>query len=802
MARATLTAITKVLIISLLNTGSLYSCGWYENSESTRLALFRAELSDMSGFRPFYYSAEFYNSSSPDPMGIDKQKNCEEWRSELGKNVRTEDIYKILYQTEPENFQYAFESGRLLDSFPKNTFILKLLQPGNKDFMDYLQLSKELEYYNFKSEGKWEAWDRIDEWNSISGVELRKDYSFIKQRVALLKNAFLKQRYAFQLIKISYYQTNYVDVSNYYSLFFNHNENTILRPWAMLYDALAEDAIGNRVQANYLYSKVFDQCEEKKYVAMQWFNKKPDMVRKTLALAKNDKEKAVILTMAGMRDPGPALAKIKEIAALDPDNKYFAVMVMREINKLEDWIFTPAYTEYGPSVIIDEEWYEFDKIRDRNRKKDLAYSQELKAYLIGRYKSATGELHDFLAVAIAHLSFINDEAGAGKIYLSSISADASEPIIVQKNIQLALNMVKSQDITTASAKNDILQFLRSIEAISRNNSNVSKTLYSLTRLISKAYQERHEGAIAGLFFLRSEHYKSDYAESSGNVDYEDYSYLMNDDYYWKLAYFDRYATIKDMDDLIAMVRNKQKTPFERYLCGKEMKDANPYLDLKATIAFRNNDLSLAEKTLSEIPSVFWDSTYEFSHYLNEDPFLPKRLSYAYTRNFNYHFNKYTFVRTLNKLLQSAEKNRNADSYLKLGHAFYNCSYWGNSWMMTCYGKGSSEEYYYSSDYLFGSTFQQRISMQEGNYFKCTIAEKYYRKALEYAKTDEQKAMCNLMIHCCKEAVYDFQLGLGENSDKIKPFKADKELMDFYTYWNTEVFMKYNCPEMDDYIAKK
>src|SRR5262245_38044693 len=132
MARATWKIITSTFIISLICCSQIKGCGWYENDETTRLALFRAELSGMSGFRPFYYSAFYYNTTSPDPEGVDKHKNCKEWMQRLGKGVTEDDIFTILYETEPEQFQLAYEKNRLLDSFPKNTFIIRLMLKQNK----------------------------------------------------------------------------------------------------------------------------------------------------------------------------------------------------------------------------------------------------------------------------------------------------------------------------------------------------------------------------------------------------------------------------------------------------------------------------------------------------------------------------------------------------------------------------------------------------------------------------------------------------------------------------------------------
>ncbi|MBL7887906.1 MAG: hypothetical protein JNL24_00045 [Bacteroidia bacterium] len=757
----------------------------------------------MKNFRPFYYSANLYNSSESDPDENDIISNCQEWQKKLGTQVLVQDIYKVLYNITPEQFQQAYEDHKLTELIPNNSFIKELEKKSNKELLEYIRFSKELEYYNFKTYGKWESWeDENRDWFAGYEVKFKESYNYIYSKLNT-SDQFLRLRYAFQRIKICYYQNEHNRVKELYLNYFERiNDQTILVPWAMLYYAHSEDKSGNHIYANYLYSRVFDLCESKKYVAMQWFNKQPEIIEQTLSFANNDIEKANIISMACFRNPGPAIDQIKMCYSLGSTNNYFTTLVAREINKIEDWILTPQLTEYAPSVELSDEWYtDREAAMKKNLNKDKLYLQTFKIFLISCQQNAKAELKDFLSLAIAHLCFINNEMAAGQKFIGTISANTNESILIQKNVELCLIKLRSSNILDNSTQTDIANHLKEIEQIAKSNHEYFKTLYSLTRIISKEYRSKNKNAIAGLLFMRSEIYKDKYEMLNEGYTYNDEGNFENY-YYWPIAYFDRYATLNDMTELIALLQNKNKTIFQQYITTQYLPDINVYKDLKATIAFRNNDLSLTEDILKEIPSNFWDNNYEFKNYLNEDPFLPKRLSYAYKRDFTYHFNKYDFIKKLNKLLNDAEQKKDAASYLLLGHAFYNCSYWGNAWMMTCYGKGSEEDYYYSSDYQFGSNFKQRRAYQEENYFKCTLAKKYYTKACELAINNEQKAMANLMIHCCKEAEYDFYFITSEDDQKIAPYAPDNELIEFYKrFKNTDVFRKYKCPEMDQYIAK-
>ena len=46
-------------------------------------------------------------------------------------------------------------------------------------------------------------------------------------------------------------------------------------------------------------------------------------------------------------------------------------------------------------------------------------------------------------------------------------------------------------------------------------------------------------------------------------------------------------------------------------------------------------------------------------------------------------------------------------------------------------------------------------------YNCTIAAKYYRQALQHARTDEQKARCHYMLAKCeRNNFYNATVGLG------------------------------------------
>ncbi|MEO8534172.1 MAG: hypothetical protein ABI441_10490 [Flavobacterium sp.] len=752
-----------------------FACGWSVSPETSRLSLFKPQREGFFKLTPFYYSADAYYSTNT-ISSKDQELNCLEWKKKLGSQINSDDVNFILYQTDAEQFQTAYETKSLKKVFEKNTFIEALLQSKNKAFLDYILFAKKLEY-NSNTDVKWESWDKIGYGNQDHKLA---DLDNFDKKITKTKDAFLKQRYAFLCLRYSFYSQDSKEVIRLYDTYFTDNKNTILEPWALYYKALCID---NKALQNYLLSKVFATCEEKSFAVLQHYNWK--ITVETLALAQNDEERSVILAIESLRNPAPDLKTIKEVFKLSPNSLYLSFLIGREVNKLEDWIFTPQYTSSSPSVVFsnEEDWYQdYAKAKAENFSKDILYLREVKDFLIDIREQTSGEQKEYVTTAIAQLCFIDDEIDLGKKYTTMISGKANASIQMQKNIQLALVTLKQDDLKNEKAQNQLFNYFNSVENLVETDYGLFKNLYSLYRIASDEFYKKGDRVTAGLLFMKSE-IKNEGEYAAYNTPY----------FYTYIGYFDRHeATTDDADRLIALQQKQNKTPFEKYICsGTIAPNADYYRDLKGTIAFRNNNLELAYATFLSMPKDFWEKNYEYKSYLNENPFMPKILQTNEERKFDYHFNKTEFIA---KLIQLKKQNT-AESNLQLAHAYFNVSYLGNSWMMTAYDWTSGESYI---DYVYGDNTDVEKKYQNGNYYKLAMAKMYYEKAFKMSKNKDQKALASLMIFECN--YYSFYADYVNVDDKKSPFKAGQELLNFYSvYKTTPTFKRYNCPMLKSFI---
>lgn len=752
-----------------------FACGWSVSPETSRLALFKAQREGFFKLTPFYYSADYYYATNTFST-VDQELNCLEWKKKLGNLIDTKDVHTILYETDGEQFETAYETKSLKKVFDKNTFIEALLLPKNKVFLNYMLFAKKLEY-NSNTDVRWESWNQIG-YNSKD--HKLADVNDFEKKIKTAKDAFLKQRYAFLILRYSFYAQDKNGVIRLYDTYLSENKNTILEPWALYYKALCTD---NLPLQNYLLSKVFASCEEKTFAVLQHYNWK--LTPETFALAQNDEERSVILSIESLRNPAPDLKTIEEVYRLSPNSINLSFLIGREVNKLEDWIFTPQYTNDGsPSVTFaGTDWYgDYAKAREENLNKDILHLRALEYFLISIREQTAGEQKDYITAAIAQLCFMDDDIVLGKKYTDMISDKANASIQMQKNIQLALVSLKQDNLKREEVQNQLFKYFDSVENLVETDNGLFKNLYSLYRIASGEFSKQGDRAVAGLLMMKSD-IKSEGVYSSYDSRYF-YSYI---------GYFDRTATTEDMDRLMALQQKKDKTPFEKYICsGTIAPDINYYKDLKGTIAFRNNNLELAYKTFASMPKDFWEKTYAFKDYLNENPFTPKILQTDKERKFDYRFNKTEFIA---KLIQLKKQNT-ASSNLQLAHAYFNVSYLGNSWMMSAYDWTSGESYI---DYVYGDNSEKEKTYQKGNYYGLAMAKLYYEKALKLSKNNNEKAMASLMIFEC--SYYGHYANMVSAEEEAKnPFKAGKELVNFYSiYKTTPTFKKYNCPLLHSFI---
>ncbi len=781
------------------------ACMEVELPEAYRISMFRAEVEGMSSFSQFYYSASLLPDYFANPSSKDRKQNCLEWKKELNNKPLMSDIYAILYKVNPDMFVYAYNEKSLDDIFEGNTFVTELLLPENKNFLIYLVLAKAAEYHENYESDLWRTIDYLDSKRFKNNL-----ISWFYSRYKDENSEFLKQRYAYQLARLFCETGNYEKcISLYDDNFKGSQDSTIIEPWTLLYKALALDETGDKIEANYFYAQVFSRCDEKKLRSYQCFNTTLYCYSNSLLLAKTNAEKIPIIALFCFHNPGPALDKLKEIFALDPDSRYLAPLIMREVNKLEDWIVTPSLTSGTPSVSLDSTYDSYnyrskakwEKAKQKNLLRDKQYLVSVIDFLTTMYATSKGEMHDYLAVCIAHLWLLDDNLLKSSAYLDAVSKDASKSILFQKYVDGLLINIGSGDLNSNAVKESLGTQLIYLQKEAKTSTTLFKTLYSIVLKLSIKYEKLGNYAMAGLLKNKSEALEYEYFSNS------DFAFLYNNENvqpyynYSAISYFDDYAKPSDIDTVLRII-TKPETSLDTFACTQKLTCLNAYKDLKGTLAFRMDSLQLAYKTFSGIPDTFYLKESDFKKELNEDTYLPK--IWPQTRNFKYKFSKAKFVKQLIDLEKEAATNRakaGAD-YLKLANAYFNCTYWGNSWMMFSYYQSF---YYYQNDSWQSYLTEGKNLRKKYNsiYFECSKAITYYYKALYSTKNYEITAKALFMLYACNYSASCYRssgYAWDEKTDKKNKITSPFLKLLCLNYRNTRTFedISSNCSTVKDY----
>lgn len=787
-------SIFLISLILIFQSKSSFACSYTEYGEDIRISMFRIFNENMPGFYPFKYNAHQYNACFT-ISSKDKERNIQEWIQELNPSIRTNDVELILYKCDPTLFYNLYNNNKLQSFFTGNTFIEELIKEKNKDILQYLLISKGIEYLEeFHSDPWAEYVEKSYDFNSQLNQSILEH---LEEIVGTDMSPFLQQRYAFQYLRMLFQNNDYYGCKEVYYTHFNPNKNeTILNPWALHYCAIAEKESGDSIKANYHMALVFDRCDDKKLRMYMQFDRSENMINKTLALAKTPQEKAAILTMTIVNNPGRTLNTVQEIANLDPNYYALDFLLLREINKLEDWILTPSLTLNKPTVHLDEEWQDGpDDYLKKNYEKDRAY---LKQVILFAHKmlSQSGN-SDYMKLALAHLYILDEQNSTALSILPN--AEASLPAVLYKqNIIEQLILLSSKEkITFFNNREDAGKLFFLLDSLYQKEQVEGMTMYSLCQRYAKAMIYNNDKVRAALLIKLGNQYQY----TSWDYDKEEMKFSINENFdYYTLNYFDQIASADDMDDLIAFIQNDGRNQFDSFLARQEFASIDQCTELKGSKLFREGRYKEALAVWETLDDSYWLDNGEFQYYLKHNIEKPLDLYPETEASLNYKRVNKTYI--LGKILDLEEKanspGRHQNLYtLKLAHAWFNVSYYGNSWMLAHYYKSYTPKNEVSG--VGFSTIKNLVQCDSANYIYLHRATKLYEKVV--AESDDKELKVEALVMLQYIDFLTFRSKYPYDWDNEHPY-APKYTGNFWKeYEETDFYhmMYITCPRFEAYV---
>jgi hypothetical protein len=716
-----LTAFTLIFLASSFTC--LNACAdYYPYGEDLRFTIFSPRYFGFRDFGFFYYSGHYY--SEPDTLPGDKNKiptaeqmNVDLWRARCNNVPSVQSVHDAIYG----------EENYFTDSLSTNTFVQYLVSHKDVEAFYYLGFARNT---SVLADNIADPWERSQ---SVYLTQRDKEINGALKRAKESKDEFIRMRYAFLAIRMAYYNNASGIIKSAYEEFFvNREKKHIIDYWAMHFRALVEEKGAKR---NYLAAQVFTNAPDKRWAISDRYDREIP-VADVLKFAKTKKEKAAVWFLGGIRTPGRAIESLTHMYSLNVNPEGLSFLLVREVNKLEDWIYTPYYTKYDPAVSNGQPGNAYSteaKTRKRIRS-DRAYAKEVLAFVNG---SAGNKNLNQLAwqASRAYLLFMTENDSAALAEVKNIQFDPLKKKEMAEQVEMikALSLVRIQPDST-------VVILESIKELLLRQAKVMNYKF----IFAVARELEFKGNRTDAAILISKLNKADdYEHRVGWKKKPGHNYWFREVYEDYFRYIDAVYSTGDIENMITAIETNAGATdkFSEWKYSKVKKDLPRLYDLMGTKYLRENKLQSALKTFEKVNDTLWTSKYTvFSQYLNANPF--------YTDMYNEHkktaadticYDKESITRTLIGYLAKAEDVNNKDRdyyYFLVANCYFNMSQYGNSWMMKRYGWGSRDT---DSELL-----------DDKDYSGCDIAKRYYLQAKSVSKRKKFAALCLRMAGRCEK----------------------------------------------------
>lgn len=537
------------------------------------------------------------------------------------------------------------------------------------------------------------------------------------------KFPFLKERYAFQLVKSLRYANQPGKAVEAYQAYFGKGDSkSIIRYWALDHVAGIELQQGKAGQAYHHFLTIFRQCRSRRHSAYYSFNITSEADwQATYALCQSPEEKALMHFLRGSKEQALGLHDMEQAFGLLGNHEWLRTLMAREINKLES-----ANFDYYSDKPVEQLFSNLEANGSLLLNQEQAgYAGQLLRFANTLYYNHRSD--PFWALAKAYLEFLTGQFNTANLTLNQ-SGELKPPFDkVKREIALAILIFKKESFTAEEENriaDEIIAIFGDDEAQFFTERNNEEFILDLL-----AYRARQRGnlLLAG-FFARETIWLLKENPAHPSVD--------------ALLEFIRRPRHSSLE-LLALkhfMGNSQKWQAFNMNLAAELKAFEfQALEIKATLLMRDPGKLAEALALFESLPPEYDFAVEgnpFNMSINDcihPEYCNLNTSTAYTRN--------SFVRKLAEVKAIAEQTNSATDYYLLGNAYYNMSYFGPSWrLMNFYRSGS----------------------QYNGFYDCSPALAFYQKAIQYAPDRESAARACFMAAKAEQNLF-FKLIHEKNS---------------------------------------
>ncbi len=693
-----------ILIVSPLKISK--GCGPYDTGFSGYSFINPAIADRESEYAPYILDFEDFYQNVEEAGAKQITSNLEEWKGRFCDLVSIKDLNAVIYNSSLSNLRVLQTSikkkGKKIDiRFAKNGFAKHMKNHSCTETIDYLVFAKQCEPHVTASSSGWETPAR----DTIAMKELIETG---KKAFLKTKSQYIKLRYAYQLIRLRHYTKNYSATIQLHDYLMPKVDklNSILTYWIMGHKAGALQKMGNYVESAYLYSVIYKNEPGKRLTAKQSFRIKSDEDwKQCLLLCKDDSERAMLFVLRAQNEDSQLVEEMKKIYALNPLNENLELLLVREMKKLEKDHLGISFNNKR------KQNKRFHKIPRKYAAENLIALQKFVRQIVKDQKVSRPIIWE---IADAYLEVLaGDNYAARKLFENIDMEKCDETLTEQVEVfRLALEINGFQEMGKEEEERvyDIIKYEDYYKDYKDLPNFINDRLAAL-------YQEQEN---PGLSFRM--HYPiSDMAPN---------------------------PQLPLIDDLMAFCNEEDINKFTKILTTDETGKSilSTLLDMKGTYFMQKGKMEAAQEILKLIPR-------EDRNIHQVNPFFRDEINDCVSCGMPDSTIRYNKVELIEKIFEleyqaKASFSEGAKIYYKLGQAYYNMSYYGNSWQtIDFFRSGSNWDYskndLYPSYHPFGNKENHDLSQ----------ALAYFDKAIEISKDPELSARAAFMAAKCQLNAY-------------------------------------------------
>lgn len=325
--------------LCLISVAVIIACSDEPDPYDYYTSFFHPNIQGKKDFGAFYFTDYRFTYSDEEPAS-EAAINSEEWAKYLGGKVKAADVEKVMYYLDSAGKERAYhffeQDPPVADSLAQSKFLWSLKDPANESAKNYYQFALEAELLGQSSYNDWEP-------APLDTNGLKDAATKAVQAATEETDNFIKLRYFYQAQKLNHYAGNYAEAKSIYDQHIAKTpSNSHVKGWALALKAGEERQLGDTIQAAYLFSKVFAEYPERRIQAYRNYHYINAPFDDVLKLTRTPEEKANLYAIKGFANPEIETDNLEHVYNSVPSSQLVGMLLVREINKLEQYYLTPA----------------------------------------------------------------------------------------------------------------------------------------------------------------------------------------------------------------------------------------------------------------------------------------------------------------------------------------------------------------------------------------------------------------------------------------------------------------------------